>query len=74
MTITYESHDNRLTLTPKTVYELSYSTRDLGYGISEGYVDAYWTGDIDAWGKLTIQPVNGGPTLYLFPDEIIEAL
>lgn len=61
-------------LTAKTVYQLSYATRDLGYGTEENTIDAYWTGEIDTWGKMTIKPVDGSPTLYLFPDEIQEAL
>lgn len=35
-------------------------------------LDAYWTGEIDTWGKLTIKSVDGTDTLYLFPDEIVD--
>lgn len=31
------------------------------------------TGDVDWIGKLTIRPVDGSPTMYLFEDEILEA-
>lgn len=34
--------------------------------------DAYWTGEIDTWGKLTIKPVDGTAPHYLFPDEIVD--
>ena len=54
------------------VYDLVYRSRDIGYGIEEGSLEGFWTGEVDTWGKLTIRDVSGGPTLYLFPDEIME--
>lgn len=55
------------------VIEVQYECRDIGYGVESGIIEAFWTGEIDTWGKLTIRPVDGGATLYLFPDEIISA-
>ncbi len=49
---------------------LEYRTRDLGYGVEEDVTEAFWTGEVDTWGKLTIREVNG-PTRYLFRDEIV---
>jgi hypothetical protein len=56
------------------VYEIAYTcdTPDPD-DIEEGTVQGYWTGDVDHWGKLTIEPANGQPTLYLFPREILIA-
>ena len=56
---------------PNTVYTISYQCRDIGYGIEEGIIDAFWTGEIDTWGKRTIVPINGQRPLYLFMDEIV---
>lgn len=57
-------------LVKNQVVELAYRTRDLGYGVEEDIITAYWNGDIDAWGKYTIVPTNAAPVLYLFRDEI----
>lgn len=58
-----------LTLTPRLVVTLAYqSWTDPD---DAGVVDAYWTGELDAWGKYTWQPVDGSPgPLYLFADEL----
>ncbi len=54
-----------------TVYIVTYRCRDLGYGVERGTDKVYWTGEIDAWGKLTIKVLSGrGRTMYLFADEI----
>lgn len=58
---------------PNTVYTISYQCRPIGRpgdSIEEGIIDAFWTGEIDAWGKYTIVPINGQRPLYFFPDEI----
>jgi hypothetical protein len=55
--------DNRITL--------HYRCRDFGYGVEEGEVTGFWTGEVDTWGKRTFQPDNGKP-LYLFADEVVE--
>lgn len=50
---------------------LTYRCRDLGYGVERGTVRAYLTGEVDAWGKLTIKVLSGRRrTIYLFSDEI----
>ena len=54
-----------------TVSFITYKCRDIGYGVEEDTIEAFWTGEIDTWGKLTIRPVDGGSPLYLFPDEIM---
>jgi hypothetical protein len=45
------------------------------YDPEHGWLEGYWTGEIDTWGKLTILVVNDGSAfpVYLFPDEIISA-
>ena len=53
------------------VSEIAYECRDIGYGVESGVIPAFWTGEIDTWGKHTIRPIDGSPTLYLFRDEII---
>lgn len=58
-------------LLPGVVYELAFECRDLGYGVEADVIRCYWTGAIDTWGKLTIEPVDVGDTLYLFRDEIV---
>ena len=41
-------------------YRLRYGTRDIGYGVERGHAVGRWTGEIDSWGKYTIQPATGG--------------
>lgn len=36
------------------------------------YVEGYFTGAVDTWGKLTFQPLNQAQPLYLFADEIVD--
>lgn len=59
------------TLRPREVRGILYRSRDIGYGVEEGSIEGFWTGEVDTWGKLTIRDANGGPTLYLFPDEVV---
>ncbi len=50
---------------------VNYQCRDIGYGVEQGTDRAFWTGEVDTWGKLTIKVVSGRRrTIYLFPDEI----
>lgn len=56
------------------VCTIAYQCRNIGYGIEEGTLTCYWTGEIDMWGKHTLQPVNGGEPIYLFADEIREVI
>lgn len=60
-------------LKPNLVRDIAYRCRDIGYGVEEGVITAFWTGAIDHWGKYTIRPVDGRPILYLFADEILSA-
>lgn len=56
------------------VYTISYRCEIGGPGepyTEKGVIDAFWTGEIDTWGKRTFQRVDGGPTLYLFPRELV---
>ena len=57
-------------LRTNVVATISYRCRDIGYGIEEDTIEGFWTGEVDAWGKHTIRRIDGGPTLYLFKDEI----
>ena len=61
-----------LALHANIVCDISYRCRDIGYGVEEGIIEGFWTGEIDSWGKRTIRRVDGRPTLYLFDDEILE--
>ena len=50
---------------------VTFRCRDLGYGAERGTVRAYWTGEVDTWGKYTIKVLSGRRrTIYLFADEI----
>jgi hypothetical protein len=57
------------------VYDIAYSCRPYGpdpEDREEGIVRAYWSGDVDTWGKYTFVPTDGSDTLYLFADELVE--
>lgn len=68
------------------VSNITYRCQDIGYGIEEGTVLGYWTGEIDTWGKYTIRVIvdpivasefgleeaSTSPFLYLFADEIVD--
>lgn len=60
------------TLESNKVCTIGYICRDIGCGIEADVIRGYWTGEVDVWGKFTIQPVDGSPCLYLFADEIVE--
>jgi hypothetical protein len=50
------------------VGELAFTARDIGYGVEEGFhPEAWWTGEIDGWGKFTFATPQG--PVYLFEDE-----
>jgi hypothetical protein len=54
-----------------TICIMTYRCRDIGYGVERGTVRARWTGEVDAWGKLTIEVLSGRRrTIYLFANEI----
>jgi len=54
-----------------TICIVTYWCRDIGYGVERGTVRACWTGEVDAWGKLTIEVLSGRRKMfYLFADEI----
>lgn len=52
-------------------YSVTYKCRDIGYGVEEGE-DTFVYQGIQA-GKFQFDPVNGGPPMYLFEDEILDA-
>lgn len=60
-------------LEPGCAYWVGYRCRDIGYGIEEGHAEFVYRGGPDWTGKHEFAPVGGGPTIYLFPDEIEEA-
>jgi hypothetical protein len=59
------------TMRPNVVTDIIYRSRDIGYGVEEGSIEGFWTGEVDGSGKYTIQDITGGPTLYLFDDELV---
>lgn len=52
------------------VYTISYDAPTCD---EDGIIEAFWTGEIDTWGKATFKSINGGPAHYLFPHEIVTA-
>lgn len=71
---------NRDSISAGVVYDIDYRCRPIGYDpddVDEGSIRAYWTGEIDCWGKHTfrlISPVlmNNQNIIYLFRDEILD--
>ena len=59
------------TLERGRVYSVSYDCTVRGLE-EDGTILAYWTGEVDMWGKLTFEPVRGAQPHYLFPDEITD--
>lgn len=62
--------DDTMTITdmkPRTVYAITYHCQCED---GDGEMEAFWTGEIDAWGKRTFRPVDGSPEVYLFDHEI----
>lgn len=55
------------------VYDIWYRCTTPGPDVEEGDMRAYWTGERDAYGKLTFVDVNGGPARYLFAYELTNA-
>ena len=51
-------------------YWLTCECRDIGYGAGTGEGEFVYRGGPDDWGKHEFEPVDGGPVIYLFPDEI----
>lgn len=68
-------------LQPYHVYAITFDCRPRGCE-DEGTIRAYWTGEEDWIGKLTIVPVArpgqpaayDGTPMYLFSDEILQAV
>lgn len=51
--------------------DISFRCTTPGPDVETGTIRGFWTGEIDAWGKYTIQSVSSEqPTVYLFPLEI----
>lgn len=64
------------TLTASTIaqgarVEIEYRCRDIGYGVEEGDGVYTYRGRETLAGKLTLEPIDGGDTIYLFEDEIV---
>ena len=53
------------------VYTIHWEGRDIGYGVEEGVHECVYRGLFDSCGKHEWQPLDGSPTLYLFPDEVL---
>lgn len=53
-------------------YWVTWTGRDIGYGVEEGYREYVYRGGPDWTGKHEFAPVGGGDTVYLFPDEITD--
>jgi hypothetical protein len=53
-------------------YQIAYKCRDIGYGVERGRGEYVYRGTAYA-DKHEFTPVGGGPTIYLFDDEITEA-
>ena len=51
-------------------YWLTCECRDIGYRVETGDGEFMYRGGPDDWGKHEFEPVDGGPVIYLFPDEI----
>jgi len=58
-------------ISARHVYSITFVCRPFD-ALEAITIDAYWTGEIDTWGKLTFVPIGGADRLYLFKDEIIE--
>ena len=61
-----------MTLQKNVVCRIAFQCRDIGYGVERGGILGYWTGDVDTWGKFTIQSVESRKAVYLFKDEITD--
>jgi hypothetical protein len=53
------------------VYEIEFSCSTPGPEVEEGVFRGFWTGEIDTWGKLTVNPINQERPVYLFPGEFV---
>lgn len=51
-------------------YRITYRCRDIGFGVEEGE-DTFLYEGVESFGKRQLQPINQGPTVYLFDDEIV---
>lgn len=52
--------------------EITWLTRDIGYGPEEGEARGYWRGEPDWTGKTEFVPTDGsGKSIFLFPDEVL---
>ncbi len=60
------------TLEPGRCYQIAYECRDIGYGVETADGEFVYRGYGD-WGKHAFTPTDGGPAIYLFPDEITDA-
>ena len=51
-------------------YWITYQCRDIGYGTETGHGEYVYRGPSGHWGKHEFTPANGGPAIYLFPDDL----
>lgn len=61
-----------MNIEPNKVYDLRYRC-EVYKDVDEGEVRAFWNGETDTWGKLTILPIDGDAPRYLFEREIVDA-
>lgn len=54
------------------VYDIGYRAMiPHPFSYEDGTVRAYWNGEVDTWGKLTLIPVDDSEPLFLFRHEVI---
>lgn len=50
--------------------DITYTCRDIGYGVESGTIAGLFTGTIDPWGKWSVVSNRQSHMTYLFADEI----
>ncbi len=68
---TTKGNAHRTSLTAGVVYDIDFRCTTPGPDVEEGTIRAYWTGEIDTWGKHTFVPIGNRPEHYLFRHEIV---
>lgn len=62
--------DGRITLERGRVCNVSAECTTPGPDTEYVDIEAYWTGEVDTWGKYTFKQTNGDEPVYLFPREL----